>query len=1578
MRRQSFLKWALLTAISITLTLSLIALKGDDSTLAALPQSDLRDVGSLQAVNENGVLTGLCPLKHTTVKASVSGFLSRVTVTQDFENPFPDKIEAVYTFPLPQAAAVDDLTMSIGDRTIKGKIMRRDEAQAAYNNAKKMGQMASLLAQQRPNIFTQAVANIMPGEKIRVTISYVETLKYEDGAYEWTFPMVVGERYIPAGESTETPNPNEPAQAAPVPDAARLNPPRAAPGTRAGHDVSLEIKLDSGVPIETVKSETHETEVERSGPSRAVVRLKEQNAIPNKDFVLKFQVAGNSIADAVLTHRSNTGGFFTLILQPPQRVDAEDVMPKELVFVLDTSGSMQGFPIDKAKETMKLALDNLYPHDTFNLITFSGDTNILFPEPVPATEENIRKAQKFLASRESSGGTEMMKAIKAALEPSDSQQHLRIACFMTDGHVGDDMNIISEVQKHTNARVFAMGFSGSPNRFLLDKMAEYGRGEVDYIPARGDTSAAAQRFNERIRNPLLTNISVELTGLSVTDVYPRNIPDLFGAKPVILSGRYAQSGTGTIRLKGKMAGQDYVREIPVTLPEVAPEHDVLATLWARRRIDDLMGQDMAGLQSGKMQEKPREEITQLGLSFKLMTQFTSFVAIDELTNTGSDASRKVVVPAESEQFISSSWAISETVTVSGGAALNATDSTLGTTVTVRSVEELPLQGRSVQSLVTLAPGTTAIPGKQNTSDSPITISTNGQRPNSNLFTIDGVSANFGIAAGGQSPGDSAAGNDPALTAGGGANSFTTLGGTSEVVINSYYIRPEFGRMPGAQVTLTTRAGTNNFHGSLFQFFGNDALDANDWFANRSGLKRPARRLNNFGATFGGPVSRDKLFFFGSYEGLRLRQPITAITDVPTLSSRQAAPPTVRPFLNAFSTPNGPASGDGLAEFAAAFSNPAQHDAGSIRIDKTHSRFTFTGRYNFANSEANQRGAGGLSLSTINRIRSRTQTITGAISYVMSPSKVAEFRANYSRQRVSGSYFLDNFGGAMVPAPTITDGSFTFDLNHRNASLMTGTETTNTQHQVNLVGSTSIISGNHSLKLGADYRRLSPIIGSRASDDGVLFDGVTQALTGVATRVNHFVRSGQQRPVFHNLSVYAQDEWRQSTRLTLTYGVRWELNPAPSTNDQKEIAVEQVNDISQVRLAPRGTPLWSTTYGNFAPRFGFSYQLSKPSDDELVVRGGVGVLYDLGQDRAGDVFTDSVPFLNGASVFNAPFNPGQTITANQSNLPFQAFDPALKLPYTLQWNLSITRAIGNVQTISAAYVGSSGRRLSGTETFLGQNSDFQFLRLTSNSARSDYRSMQLTFDRRLTSRFKTLVSYSWSRSLDNSSEDSARSALMRSSNLELDRGPSDFDVRHALTGFVTYELPTPIAHGLGNSLLRNWAVDSIVSARSARPLNVVYGVPTSFGFAYFRPDVVSGVPVYLSDAASPGGMRLNPDAFKAPLSLDQGNLGRNSLRGFPLYQIDVALRRRFNFTESVSLQLQADAFNVLNHPNFEDPIGSDLSIGSSFGSGNTFSRNPTFGQSASLSGRSVIAGNGFGSFYSTGGPRAVRVSLKLLF
>ena len=586
---------------------------------AAAATATIEGAGSLARLAKDGRLLE-CPLKHTDVRAEISGPMATVVVRQDFINESPDTIEAIYNFPLPNMAAVNGYEIHINDRVVKGKIARREDAQKAFEDARRRGQTAGLLNQQRPNIFQQALTNITPGAKISVEIHYVELVPYEAGTYEFVFPMVVGPRY--GGTN---------------------NPPLAAKGTRAGHDISLTVKLGMATPLGVVRSESHPIVQKRANQWWEEITLAQANEIPNKDFLLKYQLASKQITPSLLTHREGKDGYFSFVIDPPALARQElNITPKELVFVIDTSGSMHGFPLDKAKEAMLMAIDGLNARDTFNLITFSGDTEILWPAPVPATQENIAKAKKFLQFKQSGGGTEMMKAIKASLDGTDSQEHVRIVCFMTDGFVGQDDEIIAEIRKHSNARVFSFGIGSSVNRHLLDKMAEAGRGEVEYVGLNSDGSAAAKRFHERVRNPLLTDIEIDWNGLRVKDLVPARIPDLFSAKPLIISGRYDTPMSGKIRIRGKQAGRPYLREIDINLPAAMKENAAVSAIWARRKIDAL----------GVDESENRQAITQLGLSYSLMTSFTSYYAVEERVVNEGGTVRRVEVPVELPEGVS--------------------------------------------------------------------------------------------------------------------------------------------------------------------------------------------------------------------------------------------------------------------------------------------------------------------------------------------------------------------------------------------------------------------------------------------------------------------------------------------------------------------------------------------------------------------------------------------------------------------------------------------------------------------------------------------------------------------------------------------------------------------------------------------------------------------------------------------------------------------------------------------------------------------------------------------------------------
>jgi Ca-activated chloride channel family protein len=608
--------------------------------------------GALTVIEPDGKTGRACPLEHTSVKAEVSGFLARVTVTQVFHNPLDKKIEAVYTFPLSADGAVDDMVMLIGDRTVRGVIKRREEARQIYEQAKQQGHVAALLDQERPNIFTQSVANIMPGEKVKITISYVELLAYDDGAFKFVFPMVVGPRFIPGapagkqgtGWAKDTPE---------VPDASRITPPVAPEGARAGHDIDLAVSIDAGVPIESLDSKLHEVDVQREGKTRAQVSLKTKKEIPNRDFVLTYQVAGDQVRSGVLTHKDGNEGYATVVIIPPKRVQPADIAGKEMIFVIDCSGSQAGWPLQKAKEAMRYFIDRMNPNDTFNIVDFNVGSRMLFNEPKPNTPANRETALNHLKSLEARGGTWMGPAVEAVCKTSAPENRLRIVTFMTDGYVGNDMEIIDLVKRLRGAsRWFPFGTGNSVNRFLLDNMARVGGGEVEYILLNTPGEAAAKAFYERIAAPVLTDISMTTEGIKLEDVFPKEVSDLWSRKPLVFKARYTKAGEGRITIKGFHGGRPYQETLNVALPDKETRNASLGSLWARAKVDALMDQDLAGIQRGTPKPDVKEEIIKVALAHRIMTQFTSFVAVEEKAVTDGGSPTTVAVPVEMPEGVS--------------------------------------------------------------------------------------------------------------------------------------------------------------------------------------------------------------------------------------------------------------------------------------------------------------------------------------------------------------------------------------------------------------------------------------------------------------------------------------------------------------------------------------------------------------------------------------------------------------------------------------------------------------------------------------------------------------------------------------------------------------------------------------------------------------------------------------------------------------------------------------------------------------------------------------------------------------
>ena len=943
--------------------------------------------------------------------------------------------------------------------------------------------------------------------------------------------------------------------------------------------------------------------------------------------------------------------------------------------------------------------------------------------------------------------------------------------------------------------------------------------------------------------------------------------------------------------------------------------------------------------------------------------------------------------------------VKEVVNVTGEAPLINTSPAVGTTVDRTFVENLPLSGRSFNNLIAMTPGVVQTRAGATT---PGQFSVNGQRSNSNYFTVDGVSANASITPS-QNVSQTLGGTLPALTALGGTNNLASVDALQEFKVQTSSYAAEFGRTPGGQIQILTRSGTNDFHGSVFDYLRNDVFDANDWFANRASLRRPPIRQNDFGLVVGGPVlfprfgeggkqpwynGRNKTFFFFSYEGLRLRQPqVVSNAEVPSLCLRgrggcsagqTAGAPALLPYLNAFPVPNGAevrnAAGqlNGLALFSSSYSNPSTMDAISIRIDHTvNSTLSLFGRYNDAPSEFVTRARGSLSSPFSTEMDSRVLTVGSTLA--VRSQIINDLRFNYTRTRGATLNFLDTFGGAIPVSdsqlfPSFAspaDGQVAFLLFFANPiEVRSGRNAESFQRQINLVDTLSVVKGSHQLKFGLDYRRLAPIFGPLAYIQTPRFNNAAAVGTGIASTLSVSGRK-TARPLFTNFSVFGQDSWKTTGRLTFTYGLRWEVNPPPTAADGNDAYTAiGLENPATIALAPQGTPLYKTTYNNFAPRFGLAYQLAQKPGRETVIRGGVGIFYDLGTGQTTGAYFGAQYATPTKSTPNVPYPAsGSVIELPPFNAPpftsVIAFDPDFRLPRTYQWNLAVEQSLGSNQTVSLSYVAALGRKLVSRAIFSNPNPTFTQVTLYENLATSDYHAMQFQFQRRLSRGLQALANYTWAHSIDK---------LSSETNIGLDRGSSDFDVRHAFSAAITYEIPFPFK-GMGGAIFGNWALDTIIRAQSPTPVDLVARsfFTLSGSFINIRPDSISGVPLYIYDAAFPGGKRFNPAAFAVPPTTRQGSLGRNVLRGFPLYQTDISLRRQFNINEKVNLQLRGDVFNLFNTPNFADPA-------------NNLAAPTTFGLSSAMLGRSLSIDStaGFNPLYQIGGPRSMQFSLKLRF
>lgn len=952
--------------------------------------------------------------------------------------------------------------------------------------------------------------------------------------------------------------------------------------------------------------------------------------------------------------------------------------------------------------------------------------------------------------------------------------------------------------------------------------------------------------------------------------------------------------------------------------------------------------------------------------------------------------------------------ISEMVQINADAPLLNESPAVGTTVDRQFVANIPLNGRSFQSLLTLTPGVVAVPVLAFGQAGEFSI--NGQRTESNYYMVDGVAANTGAPP--VSPGTvGTSGSLPAESALGTTQSLVSLDALQEFRVQSSTYAAEYGRTPGGQISFVTRSGTNDWHGSVFDYLRNGALDANNWFNNATRLAKTSERQNDFGGTSSGPVilprfgeggrrwynGRNRSFFFFSYEGLRVITPQPAVTTfVPELCLRgvaaqctganKPAPAALQPLLNAYPLPNGPANGTTrAAQFVTAFSTPGTLDATSMRIDHNfNANFTVFGRYSESPSEAQTRS---ISFALSNPVNSsnRVRTLTMAATALPSSRLTNEFRFNYTQNNSSSQRVADTLGGAVpYDLPSITDASgnstpgldqMFFVLNFGGIGAFILNDQTSKQRQLNFIDTLSYTVRNHSLKFGADYRRIVTDFPQFKSAETGVFSSATQVQQSLASSaIATAAAVPTLGPLYKNLSLFGQDEWKVSQRLSLLFGLRWELNPPPTdAYGNPPFTVNQISNLATIAVAPRGTPLWQTTYDNFAPRLGIVYQLRRSSGRETVIRGGFGVFYDVGNTLAsrgyGLGINTQVTFANVAFPLSATqLTLPEPSVAPPYSTSVAAFDPQLKLPYTLQWNFGVERGLGKNQAITLSYVGAAGRRLllstqhtpasSGNPNFLSNG----VLSITRNQVTSDYDAFQAQFQRRLSRGLQILASYTWSHSIDESS--------INTTSTQLQRASSNFDIRHNVQAAVTYDLPSHYSNPVVQAIAGKWALDARFSARSGLPFDLTAGtfIDSTGMTQILRGNLVPGQPIWISDLAAPGGRRVNFNAFTIPTTAQRaagqfGDSPRNFLQAFPGWQLDFSARREIPVHERLKLQVRGEAFNIFNHPVF-GAIRNNLTTGAL-----------AFGRATGTLNNQLGALN---ALYQVGGPRSIQLSLKLVF
>ena len=588
------------------------------------------------------------PLKETNVSVNINGIFAETFVTQTYSNEGQEPINATYVFPASSRVTIHGMKMEIGDEIITAKIKEKEEARHDYEQAKSEGKSASLLEQQRPNVFTMDVANVMPGDIIRIELHYTEMITPTDGIYQFVFPTVAGPRYTSPS----------------VPKSLKAETWIASPFLRLGdtprEKYNINVNLSAGVPITDLQCGSHKIDVAWDNQTSARISLSNPEEFAgNRDFILDYKLTGTEISSGLMLGTGESENFFLLMVQPPERYTPETIPPREYIFILDVSGSMYGFPLDTSKELIRNLAGSLRESDRFNVILFSDSLIQMSPESVPATAENVQKAFALIDNEEGGGGTELAPALETALAIPASPGAARSVIAITDGYISGEREIFDIIGRNIGTtNFFSFGIGSSVNRYLIDGIAKTGLGESFVVTDPSEAAATADRFRTYIQSPVLTDVQVTYDGFDVYDIEPPTLSTLFASRPIVLFGKWKGEPSGTIHITGKTGGRDYAEDIPVSAAIPLEANNIIQYLWARTRVERLTDYGM----TEDLQANAKKEVTELGLRYSMMTPYTSFIAVTEKVRNTEGKSTDVKQPLPIPMNVSE-WAIGNGYTV---------------------------------------------------------------------------------------------------------------------------------------------------------------------------------------------------------------------------------------------------------------------------------------------------------------------------------------------------------------------------------------------------------------------------------------------------------------------------------------------------------------------------------------------------------------------------------------------------------------------------------------------------------------------------------------------------------------------------------------------------------------------------------------------------------------------------------------------------------------------------------------------------------------------------------------------------